>query len=144
MILPTGLSTSRETNPVRKPSRERAYATLYSPPPTYTSSELANSILPCPAGESRTMHSPNETSSNLQLPASRNFIRCSQKNLRKSAFLCAICGHSVCIYSTNAAHPRHTLHPPVPGRDDQAGHSSRHGLRALPLLFRHRPLARRD
>src|SRR6478736_2555719 len=60
------------TQPVLRPSRASAYDTLYSPPPTQTSSAGANSIRPCAGGERRIMHSPSETRSNLQ--ASAGFI----------------------------------------------------------------------
>jgi hypothetical protein len=49
------------TQLVRRPSRESAYETLYSPPPTQTSSVGANSIRPCPGGDRRIMHSPKAT-----------------------------------------------------------------------------------
>src|SRR5262245_7159488 len=74
MIAPMGELLSPPTQPVRIPRRDKAYATLYSPPPTHTSSSGANSILPCCGGESRSMHSPNATMSYLQSLASRIFI----------------------------------------------------------------------
>src|SRR3954454_11988129 len=66
MIAPIGDELSPPTHAVRRPSRESAYDTLYSPPPTHTSSIGANSIRPCCGGERRIMHSPRETRSKRQ------------------------------------------------------------------------------
>src|SRR5215213_10178615 len=74
MIAPIGELLSPPTHPVRRPSRASAYATLYSPPPTHTSSSGANSMRPCCGGERRTMHSPRLTRSKRQSLASRIFI----------------------------------------------------------------------
>src|SRR3954471_345849 len=68
-MLPIGDVFKPPTQPVRMPSRARAYDTLYSPPPTQTSSAGANSMRPCAGGERRIMLSPSETKSNLQLSA---------------------------------------------------------------------------
>src|SRR6476646_2739673 len=73
MIAPIGEEFSPPIHPVRSPSRARAYATLYSPPPTHTSSTGANSIRPYPGGDRRIMHSPRLTRSYLQDLASRIF-----------------------------------------------------------------------
>src|SRR3954462_14064072 len=70
-ILPIGLGLSPPTHAVRKPRRASAYATLYSPPPTHTSSVGENSIRPYPGGDSRIMQSPRETRSNLAWFAGR-------------------------------------------------------------------------
>src|SRR4051812_45928497 len=74
MIAPIGELFRPPTQPVRSPSRARAYATLYSPPPTQVSSSGANSIRPCCGGERRIMHSPKATKSNRQSFVSRIFI----------------------------------------------------------------------
>src|SRR3954452_24052742 len=74
MIAPIGELFSPPTQPVRRPSRDSAYATLYSPPPTQTSSSGANSIRPCCGGDRRSMHSPRLTRSYLQSFRSRIFI----------------------------------------------------------------------
>src|SRR6476659_5619982 len=71
-MCPIGDVFNPPIQPVRMPSRASAYDTLYSPPPTQTSSAGANSIRPCAGGDRRIMHSPSETRSNLQ--ASADFI----------------------------------------------------------------------
>src|SRR3954464_12012603 len=65
MIAPMGEELSPPTQAVRRPRRASAYETLYSPPPTQTSSSGANSIRPCCGGDRRTMLSPSETRSYL-------------------------------------------------------------------------------
>src|SRR5437763_14238868 len=73
MVRPIGDVFSPPTHPVRSPNRASAYDTLYSPPPTQTSSDGANSIRPCAGGERRIMHSPSETKSNLHASAGFRF-----------------------------------------------------------------------
>src|SRR5688572_11877241 len=73
MIAPIGEEFSPPTHPVRNPNRDSAYETLYSPPPTHTSSIGANSIRPCCGGERRSMHSPRLTRSYRHSLASRIF-----------------------------------------------------------------------
>src|SRR5436309_14150334 len=73
MIAPIGEEFSPPTHPVRNPNRASAYATLYSPPPTHTSSSGANSIRRCCGGERRIMHSPRLTRSKRHSFAARIF-----------------------------------------------------------------------
>src|SRR5439155_11041973 len=86
MTAPMGEEFNPPTQPVRRPRRESAYETLYSPPPTHTSSSGANSMRPCCGGESRSMHSPRLTRSYLQSFGSRIFIE--SKNVADFTFLC--------------------------------------------------------
>src|SRR3954451_24017872 len=74
MIAPIGLLLSPPTQPVRRPRRDSAYETLYSPPPTHTSNSGANSIRPCCGGDRRIMLSPSLTRSYLQDLASLMFM----------------------------------------------------------------------